>query len=61
MQGKDWVIMLGSAAVVGLGVYLGADVKLDSWADMNVPRLVLGACVAFIGHIVAFLAKSPKQ
>lgn len=61
MSGKQWAIMLGMAAVAGLGVFLGADVQIDNWADLNVPRLVLGAIMAVVASVVSFLSKAPSQ
>jgi hypothetical protein len=53
--------MVGTALVAGLGVFLGADVQLDNWGDLNVPRLVLGAIMSMLSAIVAFLSKPPSQ
>lgn len=61
MSGKQWAIMLLTAVGAGLGVFLGADAALDQWADMNVPRLVIGAVVSVTSSVVAFLSKAPSQ
>lgn len=61
MSGKQWAIMIGTALVAGIGVFLGADVQLDNWSDLNVPRLVLGAVMSVISAVVAFLAKGPSS
>lgn len=60
MTKQQWAIMIGMALVAGLGVFVGADVKLDNWGDLNVPRLVIGSVMSTISALVAFLAKSPK-
>jgi uncharacterized membrane protein len=59
MTWKNWTVLLAGAVMASLGVYLGADVPLDSWQDMNVPRLVLGAIVAFLGSVVSFISTPP--
>ena len=61
MQARQWAILIGTALVAGLGVFLGADVQLENWSDLNVPRLVLGAIMSMVSAVVAFLAKSPQQ
>ena len=61
MSGKQWAIRIGTALVAGIGVFLGADVQLDNWSDLNVPRLVLGAVMSVISAVVAFLAKGPSS
>jgi len=61
MSGKQWAIMVGMALVAGLGVFLGADVQIDNWGDLNVPRLVLGAVMAVVASVVSFLSKAPSQ
>lgn len=61
MSGKQWAIMIGMALVAGLGVFLGADVQIEDWNDLNVPRLVLGAIMAVVASVVSFLSKAPRQ
>ena len=53
--------MIGMALVAGLGVFLGADVQIEDWNDLNVPRLVLGAIMAVVASVVSFLSKAPRQ
>ena len=61
MSGRQWAVMLFTAVGAGIGVFLGADVALDNWADLNVPRLILGSLVSILASVVAFLSKSPQQ
>ena len=60
MSNKEWAILIGSAVVAGLGVFVGAGADA-SWGELSAPQYVLGSVLAVAASVVAFFSKSPRQ
>jgi hypothetical protein len=57
MDKGDWVYVIGSCLVAGMGVLAAA----EGWDAINSPAQVFGACVAFLMPLVTFFKQAPPK
>jgi hypothetical protein len=61
MRKDDWVVLLSTVLIAGVGVFLAADIQDPQWSDFQAPKYVLGSVMAIAVAIRNFFRPAPHD
>ena len=59
MNKDDWIVLITTALIAGVGVFLAADIEDPQWADFQAPKYVLGSIMSVAVAVRNFFRPAP--
>ena len=59
MDRDDWIVLITTALISGVGVFLAADIENPIWSDFTAPKYILGSVMSVAVAIRNFFRPAP--